>query len=154
MLLLVNHNSWFFTGTRILFLLHYYEFSMHYIGYYLLRIQYRCPIDVSLVYKVLDRCLEVLFKLTFVLLGSYMLHSIHLRPLTPIKTEFSYGCYWTGHSSYGSYFTIMVTHWMRLAGLRGSMCLIGCSAHSLLNVLALADTTTDAGRLFHATGVR
>ena len=48
------------------------------------------------------RCIEVLFQLIFVLRGVYMPHSIHLSPLTPIKTiEVGYGCYWTGHLFYG-----------------------------------------------------
>ena len=41
--LLTIHN--FFSAMRFFFLLHYYEFGMHYIGYYLLHIQYRCYID-------------------------------------------------------------------------------------------------------------
>ena len=44
-----------------------------------------------------------------------MLYYIHSSPLTPIKTiEVSYGCYWTGLSSYGPISSSC------LAGLRGS----------------------------------
>ena len=38
-----------------LILIQYYEFGMHCIGYYLLHIQYRCHIYLSLAYKVLDQ---------------------------------------------------------------------------------------------------
>ena len=78
-----------------------------------------------------------------------MFHSIHSSPLTPIKTiEVGYECYWTGHSSYGlissswslteCVFPVcdeVMPHWM-----------IFPVVLEFNALMALSDTTTDAGR--------